>query len=102
MSPRFQKMSEIMATAPATSLSTEISARFFRIPHVIEVHVRRESDLCYVWTVVDEFSSEVRENVYRAEQQLIEDFRPAQFIFRVVPSSSDSCWGAVESFRKTA
>jgi hypothetical protein len=46
-----------MATAVATSLSSEVASRLLRVPHVQQVFVRREADMCYVWTVVDDFSA---------------------------------------------
>lgn len=91
-----------MATAVATSLSQEVASRLLAQPHVVRVFVRRESDICYVWTVVDEFSSDVRENVHLAEQALVADFRPARFSFRVIPNSENLAMPSAEDFGKKA
>lgn len=91
-----------MAVAEETSLSHEVSVRFFRIPHVVQVLVRRESDVCYVWTVVDQFTPEVRAEIHAAERRLIADYRPAKFSFRVLSEAEDVSMGAAESFKKTA
>lgn len=88
----------LMATALATSLSGEVSLRLLDLPHVVQVFVRRETDICYVWTVVDEFSPEVRETIHRAEQALVADFRPAKFSFRVVPGDANARIEGAERF----
>lgn len=89
-----------VATAIATSLSREIGSLLLRLPHVTQVFVRRESDICYVWTVVDDFSEEVRDVVHRTEQELIEAFRPAKFSFRVVPRGAVAPIDEAECFAK--
>jgi hypothetical protein len=93
-----------MAPAIATSLSHEVSARLLSLPHVVQVLVRRESDVCYVWTLVDQFSAEVRDSIHHIEQELVADYRPAKFSFRVLPYQTDVAGsvGTVEMFGKTA
>ncbi len=91
-----------MATAVETSLSHEVSARLLRVPKVVQVFVRREFDVCYVWTLVDKFTPEVRAEVHEVERRLISDFRPAKFSFRVLPAAEDVSMGTAESFKKTA
>jgi len=86
----------------ATSLSNEVGVRFLKVPHVVQVLVRRESDVCYVWTVVDQFTPEVRAEIHAAERRLIADYRPAKFSFRILPEAENLTMGTAESFKKTA
>lgn len=99
-SPR--KGSRMAVADIETSLSHEVSVRFLRIPHVVQVLVRRESDVCYVWTVVDQFTPEVRADIHAAERRLIADYRPAKFSFRILPDAENPTIGTAESFKKTA
>lgn len=93
-----QRGNVLMATTVATSLSSEVSSRLLELSHVVQVFVRRETDICFVWTIVDEFSPEVRETIHRAEQALVADFRPAKFSFRVVPGDADARIEGAERF----
>jgi hypothetical protein len=93
---------EVMGTATATSLSNEVASRLLQLPHVVEVQVRRESDVCYVWTAVDEFSAEVREAIHLAEQAIVADFRPAKFSFLIVPEANHAGFGSIETFKNAA
>lgn len=58
------------------------------IPQVVKIAVDRQGDFVSVWTVVEEFSRDVRERVYAGEEQITQEHPDLKFDFHVVRRGS--------------
>ena len=55
-----------------------------RLPHVRKVFALQNGCSVSVWTVVDSFEREVRDQIYAAERNLFSDFPKIEFDFNVI------------------
>ncbi len=80
-----------MATASRirpSSFSSSLVDVGRHIPEVVKIAVDQQGDIVSVWTVVEEFSRDVRERVYEGEEQVIHEHPRLKFDFHVVRRGS--------------
>lgn len=71
--------------SPVQALSALVFAGALgRLPHVCRVFALQNGCSVSVWTVVDSFDREVRDQVYAAERNLFSDFPKIEFDFKVI------------------
>jgi hypothetical protein len=77
---------------PATCLDDAhaLGSYLGAVPEVERVYVASRGEVVFVWTVTSDFRRVVRNEIYRIEQKLFEEFPDIEFDFNVVESSEDA------------
>jgi len=73
-----------MATPVQLINMAAFAAPLGKLPHVRKVFAMQNGRSVSVWTVVDSFDREVRDQIYAVERNLFSDFPKIEFDFNVI------------------